>query len=251
MGNKADGTITQLKTTVPYVESVTNYLAADGGADAETLDSLVDRTPRTVRHRNRAVTIEDYEDLAMLASGEVARARCVPLFDLEKNPLAMKKEDQEFGTVSLIIVPRSRDARPTPSVELIERVREYLDARRSPTSKLVIVGPKYVEVNVEVELALRSMEGASDVEVAVAQTLTSFLHPLTGEWDGKGWNFGSQPHASVLYSLIEGVAGVGHVRSLNIITPPEDTDALETDRFLVYSGTHTITLSLEGGVSGY
>jgi hypothetical protein len=248
-GNKPDGAITQLKTTVPYVESVTNYLAADGGADAETLDSLIDRTPRTVRHRDRAVTIEDYEDLAMLASGEIARVRCVPLFDLKEKPLAMSKEEREPGMVSLIIVPRSSDARPTPSIKLIDRVRAYLDVRRSPTTKLVIVGPKYVEVSVKIVVALRSMEGASKVEVAVAQALTSFLHPLTGGWDGKGWNFGSQPHSSALYSLIEAVAGVGHVRSLNVITLPEDADLLKTDRFLVYSGAHTITLSLESGVS--
>ncbi|HEX8845929.1 MAG TPA: putative baseplate assembly protein [Pyrinomonadaceae bacterium] len=252
-GNKPDGAITQLKTTVPYVESVTNQLAADGGANAETPDSLKERTPRTVRHRDRAVTIQDYEDLTMLASGEVGRVRCVPLFDLEKNSLAMKDEEKEPGTVSLIIVPRSKDASPTPSIELIDRVRAYMDARRSPTAKLVIVGPAYVEISVEVEVALRSMEGASEVELAVARALTSFLHPLTGGWDGKGWYFGTQPHTSALYSLIEAVAGVGHVRSLTV-TPEVGgeltiKDVLQTDRFLIYSGTHTITLSLEGGVS--
>ncbi len=64
-GNRPAGTIVQLKTTVPYVDKVTNTEAAAGGADAETLDSLLERAPRTLRHGNRAVTVEDYEDLAM------------------------------------------------------------------------------------------------------------------------------------------------------------------------------------------
>ena len=81
-GNTPAGTIVQLKTTVPYVDKVTNTEAAAGGADAETLDSLLVRAPRTLRHGNRAVTVEDYEDLAMLASPEVARARCIPLRNL-------------------------------------------------------------------------------------------------------------------------------------------------------------------------
>jgi predicted phage baseplate assembly protein len=238
-GNKPAGTITQLKTTVPYVESVANHLAARGGANAETLDSLLKRAPRSVRHRDRAVTVQDYQDLAMLASPEVARARCVPLYDLSgggKRP----------GAVSLIIVPRSSDPKPTPSVELIERVRRYVDARRSPTSKLLVAGPEYVPVGVAVAVALTSMEGASEVEMAIAQSLSRFLHPLTGGWDGAGWAFGRRPHRSDLYALIEAIAGVGHVHSLAISPPEEMVETFETDRFLIYSGEHKITLSLEG-----
>ena len=54
-----------------------NLEPARGGVDAETLASLRQRGPRAIRHHDRAVTIEDYEDLAMLASPEVARAKCV------------------------------------------------------------------------------------------------------------------------------------------------------------------------------
>src|SRR5205085_5415986 len=212
-GNKPAGTITQLKTTVPYVESVINHLAASGGADAEALDSVMERAPRTARHRDRAVTIEDYEDLARLASPEVARARCVPLFDLE-NPSPVGQKDDKSGTVSLIIVPRSTATQPTPGIELIGRVRAYLDARRSPTSELIVVGPKYISVGVTVEVALTSMEGASEVEASVLAALARFLHPLTGGWDGAGWDFDRRPHKSDLYALIEGIEGVGHVQSL-------------------------------------
>ena len=59
---------------------------AAGGAAAELLAALLEREPRKLRHRGRAVTLEDYEDLAKLASPDVARAKCVPLYDLETNP---------------------------------------------------------------------------------------------------------------------------------------------------------------------
>lgn len=243
-GNKPAGTIAQLKTTVPYVESVTNHRAASGGADAETLDSLLERAPHTVRNRDRAVTLEDYEDLARLASPEVARALCVPLFDLAATPQAVDETDNKPGMVSLIIVPRSTDARPVPGIELIDRVRSYLDARRSPTSELVIVGPEYISVGVHVEVALTLMEGASEVEMAIAHALARFLHPLTGGWESAGWDFGRKPHKSDLYALIEEIAGVGHVHSLTV-TPDEESDQFKTDRFLISSGKHEIKLRLE------
>ncbi|MCM0593898.1 MAG: baseplate J/gp47 family protein [Gloeotrichia echinulata DEX184] len=79
VGNRPANTIVQLKTTVPYVDKVTNPEPATGGANAEIIESLIERAPRTVRHGTRAVTFEDFEDLAMLATPEVARAKCVPL----------------------------------------------------------------------------------------------------------------------------------------------------------------------------
>jgi hypothetical protein len=241
-GNKPTGTITQFKTTVPYVEKVNNFVPAAGGAGAETLESLIERAPRTVRHSGRAVTIEDYEDLAILASPEVARARCVPLYNLAVDP---GKTQMRPGTVSVIIVPRSVDAKPTPSLELINRVRDFISARHIPVVDLIVAGPQYVRVSIKTEIAPTSLEGESEIKLAIATALSTFLHPLTGGIDGRGWNFGRKPHKSDLYALIEAIAGVDHVHELKVEKFEESTGASETDRFLVYSGAHEITLRLE------
>jgi hypothetical protein len=76
-GNKPAQTITELKTSVPYVESVTNREAASGGADRESIERLQERGPKALRHRDRAVTSQDIEDLAWEASPEVARAKAI------------------------------------------------------------------------------------------------------------------------------------------------------------------------------
>jgi hypothetical protein len=239
-GNKPAGAIVQMKTTVPYVEKVTNPEAAGGGADAEILESLLERGPRTVRHRGRAVTFEDYEDLAVLASPEVARAKCVPLYDLVEDPDATRLRP---GLVSAIIVPRSDEVKPVPGLELIDRARDYIDAYRLPNAELVVLGPEYVRVDVEAEIALTALEGASAVELAIVSTLAKFLHPLTGGLDGKGWAFGRKPYKSDLYALIEAIPGVDHVRALKVIeTEDRPGKTGKTGRFLVYSGQHKISL---------
>ena len=241
-GNRAARTITQLKTTVPYVDKVINQDAAAKGADAETLDSLIARAPRMIRHRDRAVTLEDYQDLALLATPEVARAKCVPLFDLAADPDAKR---QAPGTISLILVPRSTLAKPLLSLELLKRVQSYLDARRIPTSDLVVVGPDYVRVDVHVEIALTSLDVASKVEAAVTAGLSKFLHPLTGGFDDAGWDFGREPHKSDVYALLEPMAGVDHVHSLSLDRVPDRDGADKTDRFLVYAGAIATTLIFE------
>ena len=241
-GNRPAATIMQLKTTVPYVDKVINHDAASGGANAEALDSLITRAPWTIRHRNRAVTLEDYQDLAMLATPEVARAKCVPLFDLAADPDATR---QAPGTISLILVPRSVDPKPLVSLELLDRVQSYLDAHRIPTADLVVVGPDYVRVDVRVEIALSSLDVASKVEAAVTAALGKFLHPLTGGLDGAGWDFGRQPHKSDVYALLEPIPGVDHVHSLSLTPVPDRPGADKTDRFLVYAGTIATTLIFE------
>jgi hypothetical protein len=239
-GNKPAGTIVQLKTTVPYVNKVTNYEAAAGGTDAETRESLIERVPRRIRHHDRAVTLEDYEDIAREASAEVARAKCLSLRNLAANPL---DETKMPGTVSIIIVPKSTDAKPKPTLELIGRVRDYLEARIDPTVNIVVVGCLYVEVNITTTLVLTSLENGSTVEQAVGQKLASFLHPLTGGFDGTGWDFGRKPYKSDFYRLLEGVPGVDHVHSLEIADQEEKPGVKQTNRFLVYSGKHDINLT--------
>lgn len=238
-GNKPASTIVQLKTTVPYVDKVTNTEAASGGADAETSDSLLFRAPRTIRHGNRAVTVEDYEDLAMLASPEVARAKCVPLRNLLTDPLGQQKVR---GEISVIIVPRSSEAKPQPTLELLSRVQDYLEVHSVPTVRVAMVGPLYLRVEVKASIALVSLEGASTVAQAIQQKLASFLHPLTGGLDGAGWDFGRKPHRSDVYALLEAVPGVDHLRSLEIVEQEDQPGVSATGRFLVFSGTHAISL---------
>jgi hypothetical protein len=224
-GNKPAGAITDLRTAVPYVESVTNHIAASGGAEAETYDALLERMPRMIRHGGRAVTYEDYEDLARLASPETARARCVRIY-----------EKKDAGTVSLIVVPRSADPKPVPSLEMKRRVKEFIDERKSPLARLTVDGPEYVDVNVRVEIAPTSLEIANEVKMAVLERLNRFLHPLVGGFEGTGWGFGRKPHKSDLYYLIEAIPGLDHIISLEM----KIIGTIEPERYLIASGTHEV-----------
>jgi hypothetical protein len=71
------------------------------------------------------------------------------------------------------------------------------------------------------------------------------LAPLTGGLDGAGWDFGRKPHRSDVYALIEAVPGVDYLRSLAIAELEDQPGVGATGRFLVFSGTHTISLVFE------
>jgi hypothetical protein len=243
-GNRAAGAIAQLKTTVPYVEKASNPEPAAGGAQAETTGALLERMPRTLRHGDRAVTLEDYADLARLASAEVARALCVPLRDLAADPLGAVPQP---GAVSVVVVPATSDVKPLPTLELLARTRDFLEARTDATASVMVVGALYIRVDSVVEVAVASPEGASGVERAVRERLAAFLHPLTGGLDGKGWDFGRAPHRSDFFALVESVPGVDHVRYLQIAETEDRPGVRQTGRFLVFSGEHRVGVVFEEG----
>jgi predicted phage baseplate assembly protein len=234
-GNRPAGAITQLKSAVPYVDAVTNWEASSGGSTQETLEAVKARGPRVLRHRDRAVAISDFEDLALEATTDVAHVRAIPA-----------RGPEEMGRVVVMVVPRLAGPQPIPDLELLGRVADHIRQRLSPTVELRVEGPDWLRVEVAAEIVPVSLDAATDVQAAVLARLSAFLHPLTGGLDGQGWNFGRQPYRSDLYALIEHVPGVDHVRRLTVTTEADDGVA-RPDRFLVYSGDHQITMAGEPG----
>jgi uncharacterized phage protein gp47/JayE len=247
-GNVAAGAISVLASGSKAVAKVSNLLPAAGGADVESVASVLERAPRTLRHRYRAVTQDDYEDVARLASAEVARALCVPLQDLAAEPYKVVVNAAEAaagaGKVSVVIVPQSSAPRPLPSAALLRTVAAYVAERASGDAAISVVGPLYLRVSVSVTVKLRSVLLADRVERQLQEAFAAFLHPLTGG-AGAGWPFGRLPYKSDFYQLVAAVDGVTFISALTIAREadaPSPTDAVEkTGRFLVYSGTHTVT----------
>ncbi|MFY1671338.1 putative baseplate assembly protein [Plantactinospora sp. WMMB334] len=275
-GNRPAGTIATLKSSVPYLDAVTNHEPASGGSDWEPLDRVRSRGPKTLRHRDRAVTADDVADLAFESSAEVARAQAVPPtgfdpFDLWLDPDEQPRDEHgqpDAGGIGVIVVPHSAAPRPTPSIGLLRQVEAYLRDRCGPTAALWVAGPEWIEVAVTATVVAVSPEAAVLIQVRVEQALDRFLHPLAGGTDGTGWAFGRKPHRSDLYAAIEAVDGVDHVRELAVAQVAESeslgarlAEVLDRslaqgatpvpadltrwlERALVYSGRHQITVTL-------
>jgi hypothetical protein len=214
-GNVPTGAVNQLQSALPAVTAVTNPVAADGGAAAETLAGVAARGPQTLRHRDRAITRGDLEWLARQASGtRVARVTCLPNRNRE---LAF-----EPGWVTLVVVPQGDDPTPTPSAELVATIEDHLVARapvglaQPLPSRINVIGPGYIEVSVVAEVVPWDLSQAEAVAHQVSAALDRFLHPLTGGPRGAGWELGRDVYASEVAQVIEDTPGVSYVRSLRL-----------------------------------
>jgi predicted phage baseplate assembly protein len=216
LGNQPAKAIAQMRSAVPAVESVTNLEPATGGMDAEDAARVRAHASARLRHRDRAVCADDFADLALRASPDVARAICVAERDLGVAAPAMSESATQPGVVSTIIIPRIADPCPQPSFHLLETVKNYLDARRSPAGRLVVVGPTYTRVSVKLQVVPAAEWSPDGVASECKRQIAEFLHPVTGGSEGCGWALGQRPHRSDLYGLLDAIEGVDFVRGLSL-----------------------------------
>ena len=244
-GNVGPGEINTAVTSVAGVDSVLNPVAAGGGSDAATNEDMLTIGPAQISHRDRAVTPDDFERLALEASREVRKARCLP----NRNAAGR----HELGWTTVHIVPDSKDAKPVPSLQLRRAVQRYLADRADLTvvdQKHIVIGPpEYVPVTVEATVFVKSLDLVATAEQRVKKQLEEFLHPLKGGPEKEGWEFGRDLAASDLYALLEAIDEVDHVGRISLFLGDSSSDeqvVVGADA-LIASGPHRITMSVANG----
>lgn len=212
-GNLPAGKINQPMVAINGLQSATNVLPAEGGADGEDLTQVALRGPSSLRSRGRALAAVDYETLAREASPAVAVARALPGQDPSNRPRP--------GWLTLVILPNSEDPRPWPSYGLRQHVLRYL-SERAPASltlaeQIYVTGPEYQPVDVSLRTRVIEPSAAGQVESDLRRALERFFHPLHGGPEGHGWEPGRAVYLSDVAAVVERVRGVDYVRDLALL----------------------------------
>jgi predicted phage baseplate assembly protein len=167
------------------------------------------RAPMEIKSRDRAVTAEDFESLALRASTGIARAKCLP-------------SGRHDGHVELVIVPKGDDRnldltrKLVPPPELLRYVKNFIDDRRLVSTVVEVVKPSYLELSIKITLIRRTVGQTDRLRREIENRLRRYLHPLIGGRDGKGWPFGRAVYKSDLAHVIEDIPGVELVDAITI-----------------------------------
>ena len=219
-------------------------LATDGGADAETLADAQRRIPSYLRHRERAVTADDYRALAFEAPGvDVGRVDVLPRF---------KPHDRRFGVPGVVSVmalpaqPLSGPPNPRPDRPFIERLHAHFSPRTPLATELYVIGCEYVPLGIATSVTLREGHDRDATLFAVRQALKRLLWPLApGGIDNVGWPLGRSVRERELEVEISRVAGVGEVGGINLFQRGDGEHGAEWRLLPRNSADPTQTLTLE------
>ena len=212
-GNVATSSIRVCRTTIPYVSRVENRFAAVGGIDGEDLEEAKVRGPVVMRTLGRAVTAEDYEQLAKEAAPEAARVKAVPA-----------ASDEEAGGVRVLIVPAVADGEEgrlsfeqlVPPAETLANVANFLDSRRTLGARVLVEPPAYQGVTVVAMLRARPWADPGRLQRSATDAIYAYLHPISGGHDGTGWAFGRPVHMGEVYALLQRLPGTELVEDVRL-----------------------------------
>lgn len=207
-GNVAAGTLVRVMPPHASVQ-VTQPFAAIGGAAGEGLSDAIGRALEALAAR-RAVTLEDFEQLALRVPGAaVARARAIA----DYHPAAPCLP--ALGCITLVIVPPCGTP-PLPSAELLREVRRHLERRRMLTTELHVVAPEYTVVSVRARLHYSSDIGTDKIVEEAKAALNALLDPLKGGPTGNGWPVGRDLYRAEVMARLSRLPGVTYVDAVGL-----------------------------------
>lgn len=167
---------------VSPVESVEGVFAADqaaGGAPPEPDDRVLQFGFARLRHRHRAVTTQDVEDVALQSSPDIAQVRCL----------------LRRGSVRVVVVMRGKTLIPNAAQR--RELHRLLTAEAPPAlsaqGALHIVGPSIRRLRVGLTLRVESLDHAGALSEDIKNRLGEFFDAARGGIDQDGWRLGINP----------------------------------------------------------
>ena len=191
-----------LVSPIDGVEAVFAADQAAGGAPPEEVDRVLQFGVARLRHRDRALTVRDVEDLVLESSPEIAQAHCF----------------LRNGFVQLVAVMRG--VNPAPNAAQVRDLHRLIVANAPPSlsasQALHITGPTLRYLRVDLRLTVASLDVAGAVARAAKKHIIALFDTSTGGVDEQGWPLGENPNESDIAVVLADVARLEGIASVTL-----------------------------------
>jgi len=165
--------------SLPAGFTVTNPVRTWGAADAETVADGEKQIARHLQHRDRLVSVADYDAITRRTPGvDIGRVDVLPAFSPE---LPANEPGDAPGAVTLLVIPKT-DSRqpeaPEPDRLFLDAICRYLDPRRLVTTELFLRGPVYRSIWVSLGIDIVAGATFPQLREDVRRALLQYLSPL-------------------------------------------------------------------------
>ena len=201
-------TISKLIENIPAVKTITQPFDSFNGRTRESDEHYYVRVSERLRHKQRAITIWDYEHILLEQFPQLYKVKC-----LNHSGFYDDKGTNVFcenlpGHVTVVPVPDLKNnthanlLKPYTPIGLINNIDEYLKKITSPFAKLHINNPQFEEVRLEFEVQFHDNLDVSFYTQFLNEEIEKFLCPWAYSTEVE-IPFGSKISKSVLLNFVE------------------------------------------------
>lgn len=199
------------------ISKVTQPFSSFGGSIKEQSEEFYVRVSERLRHKNRAITIWDYEHLVLQQFPGIYKVKC--LNHTRYNTISDVHELSP-GHVSLVIISNVKNKnaldplKPKTSLITLTQIEEFIDQIKPPCAHLHVRNPIFEEVQVEFNVKFKPGFDIGFYGQQLSAEIKQFLAPWT--YGTKDIVFGGRLHKSVVINFVEDREYVDYVTCFNM-----------------------------------
>lgn len=238
----AAATISKMTNRLPSVKKVEQLYSSFGGRTQEKSNDFYTRVSERLRHKNRAVSIWDYEHLVLENFPEIYKVKCLNHTSAEA--------ELSPGNVYLMVIPdlQNRNTanvlKPKASANTLAEIRDFLSAKTSLFTTVLVQNPDYEEILLEFEVAFHQSFEFGYYKQVLNDDLKKFLTPWAYE-KSIDISFGGQIHKSGIINFIDGLEYVDFITNFNMYHLDENGNRSPNLNVVETSGSKAILVSAE------
>ncbi|MDR7209473.1 baseplate J/gp47 family protein [Flavobacterium piscis] len=227
-------TISKLITRVPQIKSIEQPFNSFDGKPLESDESYYLRVSERLRHKNRAITLWDYEHLILQEFPNVFRVKCL-------NHTFISGTSTSFlspGKVTLVVIPDIVDKNvfdiyePRVSTATLNSIEGFINSKNSMLVSAKVINPDYEKVIIKLNVKFYPEYDENFYKKQLNEDLIKFLSPWAFD-TSKQIIFGVELQRSIVIEYIENLYYVDFLSKLEMAiyidkkTDKEHPDTLE------------------------
>ncbi|SFU10246.1 Baseplate J-like protein [Algoriphagus locisalis] len=249
-------TISKLKIGNSAINKIQQPFSSFGGKTEESSEDFYQRISERLRHKQRAITLWDYEHLVLEQFPEVYQVKCLNHTSYDGDLTKYKALAPRNVTLVIISNVQNKNAvdplRPKASVAQIEAIREFITAIYPPAVYLHVVNPVFEEIQVKTKVKFHSWADKNFFARKLEDDLKAFLSPWAFEADFN-WTFSESLHSSVVLHFVEKLDYVDYLTCFelyHLVINPVSGELLSRTRVEAAKGSRGVSVLGSVGTLG-
>lgn len=214
--------VSKMVTRLSAVKSVSQPFNSFSGKPRETDAAWYRRVSERLRHKNRAITVWDYEHLILQQFPEIYKVKCLNHSKVEWKNNKTQYSFLSPGNVLIVVIPDivSKNVfdiyQPRVSKATLNAVQRFVARLNSPQVNVAVINPEYEEVMVRLSVKFHKGYDENYYKNLLNSDITKLLSPWAFE-NAAGIRFGTALHRSSIIHSIEKLSYVDYVEDVKLI----------------------------------